>query len=88
MARDAAKLQALSTELGEEGILFDAADFDSVETAIQAALARAGRIDGLVNCAGSLLLKPAHLTTASEFRATVAANLDSAFAIVRAARKP
>jgi NAD(P)-dependent dehydrogenase (short-subunit alcohol dehydrogenase family) len=37
-----------------------------------------------VNCAGSLLLKPAHLTSAQELQDVLAANLVSAFATVRA----
>ncbi|NBW85542.1 MAG: SDR family oxidoreductase [Planctomycetia bacterium] len=44
-----------------------------------------GGLDGLVNCAGSLLLKPAHLTTSAEWQATLAANLTSGFGCVRAA---
>lgn len=44
-----------------------------------------GRIDGMANLAGSLLLKPAHLTTPDEWQAVVAANLTTAFATVRAA---
>jgi NAD(P)-dependent dehydrogenase (short-subunit alcohol dehydrogenase family) len=87
LGRDLTRLHALAAEIGEEGIPFDAADFDSVDAAVQQAAARAGRLDGIANCAGSLLLKPAHLTSAAEFRATLAANLDSAFAVVRAGAK-
>lgn len=87
LGRNGVKLAELAAELGEEGIEFDAADFDSVDAAIQRAAQRAGRLDGVANCVGSLILKPAHLTTAAEFRATVAANLDSAFAVVRAGAK-
>ena len=43
-----------------------------------------GRLDGVVNCVGSILLKPAHRTSAEEWRQTLAANLDTAFAAVRA----
>jgi NAD(P)-dependent dehydrogenase (short-subunit alcohol dehydrogenase family) len=50
-----------------------------------AAAAALGGLDGIVNCAGSLLLKPAHLTTTAEWQATLAANLSSAFGCVRAA---
>jgi 3-oxoacyl-[acyl-carrier protein] reductase len=38
----------------------------------------------VANCVGSLLLKPAHLTSETDFAETVAANLTSAFAAVRA----
>lgn len=85
--RDAAKLEAVSAELGQAGIAFDAASFDSVERAVQEAAARHGRLDGVALCSGSLLLKPAHLTTETEYRAVLAANLDAAFATVRAAAK-
>jgi 3-oxoacyl-[acyl-carrier protein] reductase len=40
-----------------------------------------------VNCVGSLLLKPAHLTKESEWHHTIATNLTSAFATVQAAAK-
>ena len=45
----------------------------------------AGAIDGVVNCVGSVLLKPAHLTTPDEWNAAIATNLTSAFATVRGA---
>jgi NAD(P)-dependent dehydrogenase (short-subunit alcohol dehydrogenase family) len=44
-----------------------------------------GEVNGVANCVGSLLLKPAHLISEEEWDATVAANLKSAFAVVRAA---
>lgn len=83
LGRASERLSALAAELGEEPGMLDASDFDSVEQAVSQAAARAGRIDGIANCAGSLILKPAHLTSAAEFRATLAANLESAFAVVR-----
>jgi 3-oxoacyl-[acyl-carrier protein] reductase len=44
-----------------------------------------GEVNGVANCVGSLLLKPAHLISEEEWDATVTANLKSAFAVVRAA---
>lgn len=85
--RNREKLSAIAAELGEAGIEFDAADFASVERAVQEAVARYGKLDGVALCSGSILLKPAHLTTEVEYRATLAANLDAAFATVRAAAK-
>jgi len=61
----------------------DASDFDAVDRVFAAA----GPFDGAVNCAGSLLLRPAHLTTREQFDATIAASLTTAFATVRAAGK-
>ena len=46
-----------------------------------------GPLTGVVNCVGSLLLKPAHLTSEAEYAATIAANLTTAFAVCHAAGK-
>jgi len=59
----------------------DAGDFDAVD----AVFAKAGPLDGAVNCAGSLMLRPAHLTTRDQYDATIASSLTTAFATVRAA---
>ncbi|MCW5765758.1 MAG: SDR family oxidoreductase [Phycisphaeraceae bacterium] len=63
----------------------DATRFADVDGAFDAAVSRFGRLDAAVNLAGSILLKPAHLTSEEEFARTVSANLASAFAVVRAA---
>lgn len=65
----------------------DLADFAAVERAVLDVASRRGRLDGLVNCAGSLLLKPAHVTTQADYAATIEANLTTAFAAVRAGAK-
>ncbi len=44
-----------------------------------------GRVDGVANCVGSLLLKSAHSTTEAEWSSTIATNLTTEFAVVRAA---
>jgi len=61
----------------------DAQDFDAVDAVFQA---HPG-LTGAVNLAGSILLKPAHLTTAQDFDATIGQNLRTAFALTRAAGK-
>jgi NAD(P)-dependent dehydrogenase (short-subunit alcohol dehydrogenase family) len=81
--RDAAKLAPLAEALAMPHAVVDAADFEALE----AAIASAGLLGAVVNCAGSLLLKPAHLTTAREYQETVAASLTTAFSTVRAAAK-
>lgn len=43
-----------------------------------------GRLDGIANCVGSLLLKPAHATSEIEWSETIATNLTSAFHTIRA----
>jgi len=58
-----------------------------VESTIADGAAQLGTLDGIANCFGSLLLKPAHLTTDEELEATLAISLKSAFATVRAAAR-
>ncbi len=90
LARDTARLEALAAEL--PGLLItaaDATDSAALESALQDLGARAGGPpDAYVHCVGSILLKPAHLTSLEEWRATRALNLDSAFYGLRAAAGP
>ena len=83
--RDLVRLEALGADLAMPCGTVDAADPDAIDACADAAAAVLGGLDGLVNCAGSLLLKPAHLTTSAEWQATLAANLTSGFGCVRAA---
>jgi 3-oxoacyl-[acyl-carrier protein] reductase len=86
-ARDPARLERLADELSAHAISLDATRPDQVEAGLAESLARYGRLDGVAHCVGSLLLKPAHLTTDDEWSATLAANLTSAFAVVRASAR-
>lgn len=63
--------------------ILDARDFDAVEVVFR----QAGKIDGVVNCSGSLLLRSAHLTTREQYQTILDASLTTAFATVRAAGK-
>jgi NAD(P)-dependent dehydrogenase (short-subunit alcohol dehydrogenase family) len=83
--RDAGKLAAVAADLGAAYAPVDAADPDAVDACADRAAEALGGITGVACCAGSLLLKPAHLTTTSEWQATLAANLTTAFGCVRAA---
>ena len=65
----------------EPHALLDATDFDAVSQVFR----DAGQIDGVVNCAGSLLLKSAHTTSQEQYQAVIDASLTTAFATVRAA---
>jgi len=88
VARRAEPLEDLAGELG--GAMtrtLDATDIAAVEQFVQSAAQSHGGIDGIVNCVGSILLKAAHQTSEDEWRRTIAANLDSAFAAVRAGAK-
>ena len=85
--RDGDRVASLAHEIGAAHAVVDATDFDAVDRCVRDAAQRAGRLDGVINCAGSLLLKPAHLTRADEFAATIAASLTTAFAVTRAAAR-
>ncbi len=84
-ARDPARLEALSQQLDAPGRSLDARSCDEVERVVKEASEHFGTLSGVVNCVGSVLLKPAHLTTVAEWEETLALNLTSAFATVRAA---
>ncbi len=65
----------------------NASDFAFVEDCFQRAQKAFGQVDAAVNCVGSIVLKPAHLTTESDFEECLKQNLWSAFAVVRAGAK-
>jgi NAD(P)-dependent dehydrogenase (short-subunit alcohol dehydrogenase family) len=83
-ARHASKLHSLADAIGAHPHVLDATDTDAVQTCVHQAVAQFGRLDGIANCVGSLLLKPAHLTSDAEWAEAIAVNLGSAFATVKA----
>jgi NAD(P)-dependent dehydrogenase (short-subunit alcohol dehydrogenase family) len=85
VARGRDRLEELASELEAQSADTDATAFENVDAVAREAMERFGRLDGIANCVGSLLLKPAHLTSQSDWSETVALNLSSAFAAVRAA---
>ncbi|MGL4460957.1 MAG: SDR family NAD(P)-dependent oxidoreductase [Planctomycetia bacterium] len=85
--RSAAKLDAVADALRAPRLVVDAREPAEVDAAVQAALTAFGRLDGVANCVGSLLLKPAHLTTPAEWAETIAVNLTSAYGVVASAAK-
>lgn len=86
-ARDDARLQSLAGETKAAYQVVDATQSEQIDALIVATLKTYGRLDGVVNCVGSLLLKPAHLTTNDDWDFTVRQNLHSAFYLLRAAAK-
>ena len=83
--RNADRLATVAAETGAETFPLDARDSAAVDAVIQSVHASHGRLDGLVNCAGSILLKPAHSITDREFADNIATNLTTAFNLLRAA---
>lgn len=74
-ARDGSKIKP--------DFILDATDFDAVDDVFR----QAGRLDGVVNFSGALLLKGAHMTSKDQYRTVVDASLTTAFATVRSAAK-
>ena len=85
-ARDEGRLKELADELDAPYHVVDATDGGAVNELFSGA-AEAGPIAGAVNCVGSFLLKPAHMTSDEEFSRQISQNLTTAFNTVRAAAK-
>lgn len=86
--RSPEKVAALAEETGAPVIAADVTSSEQVEQLIQQALAVHNRLDGIVHAVGSMLLKPAHITSVDEFRSTLEINLVSAFLIIKHGVKP
>lgn len=87
LGRNEEQLRELSNRLDSPFYLVDATSIEQLEDSVSELSEDLGSIDGIVNCVGSVLLKPAHLTTSAEWHETIAVNLNSAFATVRAGYK-
>ena len=84
VSRDEEHLQSVAAETGSEYVVADATKSAEVDRVFAEVAARHGRIDAVANCIGSILLKPAHLTSDDEWASTISTNLTTAFHIVRA----
>ena len=82
--RTEATLAALAEEVDGLTVVMDATRPSEVDRGIAHVAEALGRLDGVAHCVGSVLLKPAHLTTDADWDATIATNLSSAFYVVRA----
>lgn len=65
--------------------ILDAENFEAVDTAFSLAKEKLGYIDGVVNFAGSLFLKPASSTNKEQYHKVIESSLTTAFATVRSA---
>jgi NAD(P)-dependent dehydrogenase (short-subunit alcohol dehydrogenase family) len=84
-ARDRERLDELSAELdGASAESLDVTDIEAVDGLVREVVERHGRVDGVVNAVGSVMLKSAHATLPEEWYRTIRDNLDTAFAAVRA----
>ncbi|MEN0021339.1 MAG: SDR family oxidoreductase [Planctomycetota bacterium] len=84
------KLDALKAELGDAAVHakpFDATQPGEVESFIAESAETLGSLDGIVNAVGSVIVKPAHLTSDDEFEKTLRLSLWTSFGVTRAAAK-
>ncbi|TWT71934.1 SDR family NAD(P)-dependent oxidoreductase [Crateriforma conspicua] len=84
VGRTSEPLQALATELGQPHRVADAQDWDALAQAAQDCVETHGGLHGAVNLAGSVLLKPAHITGFDEYQETIAQNVTTAFGLIKA----
>ena len=81
--RDETALAGLADQVGGQALTVEATESDSIQAAVEQVVQKAEALDGVVNCFGTMLLKPAHLTSDEEWTETLAVNLTSSFAITR-----
>ncbi len=81
------KLKLLTEEQASDTYTLNATVFKEVDACMTYVLEKYGRLDGVVNCVGSILLKPSHLTTEEDWNKTISLNLTSAFSTVRSSAR-
>ena len=86
-ARNQPRLEQLAIELAARAVPMDATRAEAVTGAFDAVLDEGSRLLGVVNCIGTILLKPAHLTSDEEWRTTLDTNLTSCFLLLREAAR-
>ena len=65
----------------------EATNSDSVYEFINKGIDLFGKVDGIINLAGNLILKPPHIATEDDYQKTIDVNLKSSFYITRHAGK-
>jgi NADP-dependent 3-hydroxy acid dehydrogenase YdfG len=66
--RNEERLASLGSELDCVYRVVDATSLEQVDECFAEASKELGHIDGILNCVGSVLLKPAHTTSADEWQ--------------------
>jgi 3-oxoacyl-[acyl-carrier protein] reductase len=86
-SRDPARAAAAAAEIPGTVIpvAYPADDPDGAQRMVDAFVARAGRIDGVVNNAGTANIEPAVAMTRARFRETIDANVTTTFLVAQAA---
>jgi 3-oxoacyl-[acyl-carrier protein] reductase len=88
VARSEERLRSVAEQVGASGwSVCDVTVLADVERAISQGSSAMGAISGVAHCVGSILLKPAHLTSEAEFTSVMQINLTSAFLVLRSAAR-
>ena len=88
VGRNEEALKNLSSELGAKSLFCDLTHPDEVASCITAAIEELGEIEAVAHCIGSILLKPAHLTSISDWQSVIDTNLNSAFYLLHNLGRP
>ena len=86
--RNEVALKELSSELGVKFLLCDFTQPDEVASCITLAIEELGEIEAVAHCIGSILLKPAHLTSIPDWQSVMDTNLNSAFYLLHNLGRP
>ncbi|MDP3135277.1 MAG: SDR family NAD(P)-dependent oxidoreductase [Burkholderiaceae bacterium] len=77
-------VEAVAGELGGHGYVADVTDEGAVRQAVSRFAAEVGGIDGLVHCAGIVLIKPTGEITLAEWKRVIDVNLTGTFVVCQA----
>ncbi len=83
IGRSADKLKELSQAYGWGFAVADGTDWTQLDRVVSSAEGLLDGINAAINLAGSVLLKPIHLTSRAEWDATIGANLTSAAGLLK-----
>lgn len=83
IGRDTDKLSELTSRTGIQSFHADASDWDQLDKSLEAAAATMGGLNAVVCLAGSVLLKPIHMTSRSEWDSVLQTNLTTAAGALR-----
>lgn len=86
--RNENELRKLASELEAPSIVCDFTQPDQVASCVASALEELGEIEAVAHCIGSILLKPAHLTSISDWQSVIDTNLNSAFYLLQNLARP
>ncbi|MBX7104017.1 MAG: SDR family oxidoreductase [Gemmataceae bacterium] len=84
VGRSQERLKSIADEIGAECFPGDATQAGVIDEAVTRARDAFGQLDGAANCLGSIVLKPAHLLSDTEWDETLAVNLTTSFRLIRA----